>query len=396
MDGAISACARLAADTTIPTPADRRPRYAGAVLAALALFHPLIAQSAATAVADPQTLARVNAIRALSTPGDDAAARARYAHLMDESWQYFTHHKETALPTLRAQLASELKERKPNSLMLLDVGYFLYLQHDDVELARRALYRVDSRAPMVQANTQELFFFAHALAADHDPQILAFIDRVFLGQDLSVQLGQRRGAFDNVLLCAYLYGVSGPDAEAALRAALVDPKRRNRVLEVLIWIGTPASDDAVRSLLGTTVDSETFSRATTFLMRMGGPRGRDILLALDANSMDEHTRSFYQGVREGIEGTSFASLTKSFTPFGAAENITPAQLEDRLTALYDNYGRLEKLNPATLVNAPMAREPLIARLLAIRTRMFYRISDDGLNDVEIANAILNTLRYRDQ
>jgi hypothetical protein len=366
----------------------------GALGLALALLLAGPAARGAVAAGDAQVLQRLAAIRALK-PATDAAGLERYNHLMDESWQYFTAHRKESLPTLRTELARELRQRRPNDLLLLDVGYFLYEQHDDLDLAKRALFALDPEAPMVRINSQELFYFAHAVAADHDARILPFIGRVFRDGDVSVAIPARKLTLGDTLLCAYLYGVYGPDGESALAAGLADPRHRNRVLETLIWMGSPASDDAVRALLDEAPDYETFTRATTFLMRAGGPKGRNILLALDPAALDARSQDFYKQLRGSIESTSLATLTENLARFGPSAPIKPEALEAELTALYDSHGDLSGINPAGLLEAPLPRERLVERLVAIRQRGFYRITPQGLNDIEILDAVINALHYRD-
>ncbi len=352
------------------------------------------AKTGADAAENKEVLRRLAAIRAIPSEAD-AEGLARSNRVMAESWQYFTQNKDAALPTLRTELARELKRHKPSDLLLLDVGYFLYFSQDSKELARQALYALDSHAPLVSANAEELFYFTHALAVDHDPQVLVFIDRVFLGQAIRVAIPERKLSLDNSLACAFLYGAYGPDAEADLRHSLADPKLRDRVLEILIWVGTPASDEAVRGLLEASPGYDTFTRATTFLMRMGGPLGRDIMLATNPNALDERTQDFYHKLRPSFEAASFASLSKNFSVFGAAETPSKEELETELSTLYENFGTFGQINPNGFLNAPLARDDLVNRLTAIRTRMFHRISGEGLTDAEIAGAVINTLRYRD-
>jgi hypothetical protein len=64
--------------------------------------------------------------------------------------------------------------------------------------------------------------------------------------------------------------------------------------------------------------------------------------------------------------------------------------------MYESYGKDSRLNPQALLDSTLPKELLITELMRIRTRMFMRVSNETLSDVELTNAVLNTLRYRDR
>ena len=62
----------------------------------------------------------------------------------------------------------ELRQPKPNQLLLLDVGYFLRAQGEasDKALATQALLAIDPESPAIAAQSAQLFRFVHAAAQD--------------------------------------------------------------------------------------------------------------------------------------------------------------------------------------------------------------------------------------
>ena len=62
--------------------------------------------------------------------------------------------------------------------------------------------------------------------------------------------------------------------------------------------------------------------------------------------------------------------------------------------MYADYGKDNRLNPQALLDSRLGRDYLIGELIRIRSRMFSRVSDEALSDVELTNAVINTLRYR--
>lgn len=77
---------------------------------------------------------------------------------------------------LREQLAAELRNPRPNDLLLLDVGFFLQMENapEDKALAKSALLAIDATAPVVRQNTRELFEFSSSISSSrsaHAPSI---------------------------------------------------------------------------------------------------------------------------------------------------------------------------------------------------------------------------------
>jgi hypothetical protein len=91
-------------------------------------------------------------------------------------------------------------------------------------------------------------------------------------------------------------------------------------------------------------------------------------------------------------------MTKSGSTEGrsASELIDKriAELKDALSAMHLNYGGDDKTSPRAFLASGLPRTYLTAELSRIRTRMFFRVSDEALSDVKITNALLTPLYYR--
>jgi hypothetical protein len=314
---------------------------------------------------------------------------------MDEAWKYFSANKAGALPVLREQLGAEVRKPQPNDFILLDVGYFLQLQDapEDKELSKSALLTLNPSAKLVQQNTKELFEFAHRVAASHDDRILPFIDKAFLREKTTVFIPQHALLLDETLVCVFLYGVYGQGAEQHLQGLLADKTVSRKVIEILIWLGSPESVPAVAKAYATSPDYENFSRMTAFMMKSGGPEGRAAMLEMRANDLDPRSREYYAKVRPAVESTNFDALHKQFGPAGM-KKMSDDQVKARLAAMNAHYGKDESTHPLDILNATLSHDFLTRELVAIRAKTFYRLSDEALSDVEMTNALINTLHYR--
>jgi hypothetical protein len=353
-------------------------------------------QPAPVPTAQRQALAhvdRLRTIRAAKSPGE-AQTFNRY---LDEAWKFFLASPKDALPVLRRELAVEMARKPRNDFMLLDLGYFLH-EHGEAQdraPARDALLAVDPAADVIRFNEQELFEFAHAAASDGDARVLPFLDRAFLRAKRTIRMPQYGLTLDETGACVLLYGAYGIGAEAHLRRQLNEAAVRRRVLEVLIWIGSPDSNADVRSvMLAAAHDYETFVRAATFLAKAGGPQGRFLLLGLNARALDARTQAYYNGIRKSLEHTTFAELAK---PFETAENLRlpDAEVRRRLAAMNSGYGSGERVPPEALLHSGLPRAFLIEQLTRARERLLRRIAANTLTDVQLTDALLNALYYRE-
>ena len=346
---------------------------------------------------DKQALTHLEKIKAIRADADDKTIQG-YNTAMDEAWKFFDANKAAVLPILRREMTLELQKATPNDMLLLDVGYYLRLQTEtsDKELGKAALFKLNPSAQIVQLNQQQLFKFAYAVAADQDPRVLPFLDRAFLRQKMTAYVPQHAMELGETLVCAFLYGIHGQASEAHLRNLLNDKTVTRKLLEILIWIGTPDSVSEVGKAMLADRSYETFSRGTTFMMKVGGRQGRAFMLELNAKDLDAQSQGYLQRIRPMIEATSYETLRKPFSSGGNFARLSDEVDKQRLAAIYGNYGKDEITDPRAILDSALPRTFLVNELLRIRARMFHRLSDEGLSDVVTTNAILNALHYRPQ
>jgi hypothetical protein len=347
---------------------------------------------------------RMRTIRAAANPGE---AR-KFNAWLDEAWKFFLANPKDAVPVLRRELAAEMARKPRNDFLLLDLGYFLHEHGEarDRAPAREALLALDPDAPVMRFNEQELFEFTHAAASDGDARVLGFIDRAYLRTPRTLELplppapGTREAArplaLDATGLCVALYGSYGPGAEAHLRRLLGDAALRKRVLEVLIWIGSPDSNADVRSaMLAAARDYETFVRAATFLIRAGGPQGRFFLLGVSPAGLDAKTREYYAKIRKPVAETTFAQLAKPFETEARAR-LPDDEMKRRLAAMNSGYGSGVRVPPQAILHSSLPREFLIEQLARAREQSLRRLTGSSLADVQLTDALLNALYYREK
>jgi hypothetical protein len=360
----------------------------GALLAAR-----LGAVSAATL--EEETSVRLNQLRAVQA-GQSAEENDSYNKQMDAAWQFFTAHEAQVLPILRRQLKAEIARVQPSDLILLDVGYFVH-EHDKGDgtgLARDALFRLDPHASIIEFNWKELFEFAHAAAEDHDPRVLDLIDKAFLPSDQKVFIPQHALELNGTLICVFLYGAYGTEAERALISKIGDRSVAKRTLEILGWLGSPESVKAVSEALSAYPNYETLSRVTSFMMQMAGPAGREFMLTLAPGQLDDKSRQYLLKIHPALQEVSFEAIERSFAGLPGDKKLSDAEIKSRLASMIAKFGKDDRTNPLAILDSGLGSDFLIAELLKIRSRTLYRISDEALDDVEATNAVINGLRYR--
>jgi len=341
---------------------------------------------------------RLNLIRAIKVT-DDSNLLKKYNQDLDASWKYFNENKKSVLPVLLKELKLELRKAAPNNFFLLDIGYFIFLEgaNDKVytKEAIRALYSLDPSSGIIKANFQQLFKFTHKVASQKDPKILEFIDKVFLANvDRSIFIPQHAMTLDPTLMCVFLYGVYGEGAESHIKLLINNPKYTNRMIEILVWIGTNDSLAAVKNAMNKNPTYETFTRALTYMMLIGGQRGKETMLSLKHKKFDKKSQDYYKRVKDVIESQSFDKLKNRFPKPSSDVRLSNVDLKNRLTKMYDNYGRDQDTDPISIMSSTLPKKYLIEQLERIRYRMLHRISDEALSEVKMTNAIINTLSYR--
>jgi len=336
-------------------------------------------------------------IRAIKPEGEEAATK-RYNEQLDGAWKFFAANKSRVLPILRRELSNELRQRSPNQLLLLDVGYYVRLQEGraDKNLGRKAFFAIDPGTKIVRWNQREFFEFAHSVVADRDPRTLAFLDKAFLRGDVKAFIPQHALSLDETLVCVFLYGEFGDGAEKHLASQIIDRSIADRIIEVLIWIGSPDSVPAVKRAMMESRNYDTFVRATAFMMTVGGPRGRDAMLAVPIQTFDAKSRQYYAEVRRDIEATTYVALQKQFEGFPGPGGMSDTDIKNALSVMYRNYGKDDKTSPRAILASGLPKTYLTTELSRVRSRMFFRVSDEALGDVKVTNALLNALYYRNR
>lgn len=370
--------------------------FLGAIVVACAT-KPAPRVEARPAAVDPakEALAHVERLRTIK-PGGDAKAAEQYNKLMEEAWKFFMANPAAALPVLRQQLGLEVTKPVRNDFILLDLGYYLHEKGTpgDKPLARTALFTLDPAAEIVRWNRQELFQFAHAVAADRDPRILGLIDKAFLRSDIPFSAGQPPFRLDATGACAILYGVYGDGAEAHLMRQLGDRAVAGRIIEILVWIGSPASNKEVAAALAPGRDPQLFVRAATFLVKAGGPEGRRIVLGLNPKTMDAAAREYYTRIRKDVEAISLVQLRNRFLTFPGDVSLANEELIRRLAAMTSGDGADARTSPAAFLHSDLPRDFLVGELTRARARLFRRVSLEALGAVQRTNDTINALRYR--
>ena len=357
----------------------------------------VVASGSSAQTIEQQTLTHLEKIKAVRADADENTV-AGYNKSMDEAWKFFDANKAAVLPVLRRELTLELRAARPNDMLLLDVGYYLRTQGDtsDKELAKEALFKLDPTSKVVYLNHQQLFEFAYAVATEPDPRVLPFIDRAFLRQKLIAYVPQHALTLNETLVCVFLYGVHGQTSEAHLKSLLKDKAVTRKVIEILIWIGTPESVTAVRDAMVADRSFETFGRGTSFMMKAGGREGRAAMLGLTPRDFDAQSREYFQKVRPLIEANSYEMLRKQFSRGGDFTPLGEDVVRKRLADMYKNYGKDDITDPRAILDSTLPRTFLINELWRIRARMFHRLSDEALHDVLATNSILSALYYREK
>lgn len=342
-----------------------------------------------------ETAARVNQIRAIRA-GQSGSTIDTYNKQMDEAWKFFASNRPKVLPLLRGHLKRELAESQPNDMVLLDIGYFVHI-HDGAEgkaLAFDALFRLNPLAPVVVENIKGLFEFAHAAARLRDPRVVELIDKAFLPFDRRVFIPQHALTLNGTLLCVFLYGAYGPEAELALMEKLKDKGLAKRALEILIWLGSPESLPQVAEALKASPDFETIARVTSYMMEAAGPQGRSFMLELQAGSFDERSRQYLASIQGPVRNMSYEPIRASFARLPGDKALPDVQVKERLAAMIKNFGKDERTSPLAVLDSGLSADFLIAELVKVRSRTLHRLSDEALSEVKVTNALINGLRYR--
>lgn len=344
---------------------------------------------------EQDTLSHLRNMRAMQA-GSSSTDTGRYNQQMDAAWRFFLSNKTQTIPLLAAQLQTELSLDKPNDLILLDIGLLLYKHGGTQEkaLAIDALTRLNPEAAIVRANFIELFSLTFAVARDRNPRVLPIIEKAFLFSNPKFALPQRSLKLDGVTTCVLLYGAYGIEAEPMLRVKLADKAAAERVLEILIWTGTPAALPEVRALLAAQPGQNIFIRAVAYMMEAAGPAGREALLHLDSQALPPAQRDYLAKVMPAIKLTSFEAARATLRRNVGEPPPSAAAVAARVAQMLKDGGPDNGIDPLAIIDADLPAAPAIVDLTELRRRTFGRLSDDVLSEVKAISFMINALRYK--
>lgn len=312
-----------------------------------------------------------------------------------EGWKPIDEHRAEALPLVRDVLRVESAATPRRNAVILGLASWLARSGDAGARSEaiQALYTVDPAGTGLDPTV--LFRLTHEAARDRDAAVLPWIDRVFLSGKRPAFIEEVALQLEPAMQCVFLYGVYGEGAEAHLRPFLAVPQTAARTVEVLSWIGSPASvpDVAAASKAG---DHATLARLIDFMMRTGGPDGRAAVLAIDPSRLDADAREAFGRVRPSIEKQGLEQWRASLAHFPGPRKIGDAELRARLVVLEQDVDSQDAVHPLAILDSGLPRDELIERLVRIRANMLVHLSDRALTEVDMTNFLINALRYRAQ
>lgn len=295
---------------------------------------------------------------------------------------------------VREAVLAESELARPNSFFLMDMGHFLVGESCADNVAAAAAYRAIAPSdPVVRMGSQDLFEFGHALSIKAEASTLPAALRMVMAAGGAVSVPAHATTLDATLQGVFLLGPYGRASEAALAASLDEEASRDRALEILSWIGSPASTPAVVRTLRGDHDHPTFVRALTFLMSLGGAEGRHAVQSFDAGILAEGDRALLVQAQGASKTLSFEKLRQR-VPGGGS--VPPARaLRERFARMIANAGRDDTFEPSNVLDSDLPRQELGEWLQATRAAQLRRLSDEALSDVEVTNMLLLVLSFRD-
>ena len=97
--------------------------------------------------------------------------------------------------------------------------------------------------------------------------------------------------------------------------------------------------------------------------------------------------------RNSYPGGNYAYLSAGMPGYKPMDDAT---LKARLVKMRESNGKDDDLHPLTILKSGLPRDELIRELTPSRDRSFYRLSNEALSDVKIANALINALSFREK
>lgn len=343
-----------------------------------------------------EVIDRVEKIRAI-IPTNDKDKLSSYNKLLDENWKFFTENKHNVLPHLRKLIETEIRSSNANSMVLLDIGSFIYLSgaNTDKNIGADALLKINPKGEIINRNFMQFFRFSHMVATSHGKKVLPLLDEVFLTTDQSVFIPQHVLTLDATLMSIFLYGVISDEIDIHLAKLLDEPKKRLRILEVLNWLGSVNSLTRVNRLLKNKIDDAAFQRILGINMRVGGKAGKHAMLSLDAKNLSNNLRQNISNIQGNIKKQSYENIYEQIKKMSeGAENVNDKELINRMDAMIEN-GRLDnKTSALSVFNSKIDKNILLSKLKKQRSHILRRLSDEALSEVKVLNLMINGLQFK--
>lgn len=314
---------------------------------------------------------------------------------LDSNYRAIVREGDAGRRVVREAVLAESAKKPPNSFFLLDMGHFLVGDScPDTAASAVAYTALDPADPIVQIGSQDLFEFGFALAQRGLPGTPDATLRAALTETHDLPVPQHATSFDPTVQAVYLLAPFGSAGETAIAAALEQESSRDRALEMLGWIGSPASVPVVIRALGTDHDAETLERALQFLMTLGGAEGRQALQAFDAKDFASPEQLRLATARQAIPKMSFAAVREEV---GGSVTVKPAsELRERFARMIEDLGRDDSFEQRFVLDSDLPRAELTEWLRATRAAQLRRQSNEALSDVKITNSLILALSLRER
>lgn len=315
---------------------------------------------------------------------------------LDHAWKTIEASGPAAIPVVRAALVAETaKPGKPDYFFLFDASHLLATldSQNQWDAISPALARIEPDDTTILANADPYFRLCYQLAQTGRPDALPALLPFLRVKKATVQLPQHDLPLNPTLICVFLFGSYGPAAEDTLLDHLEShPEERARILEILRWIGTAKSFGPVSKLYTPQQSYDMLLRAFSVLITLGGEPGRRFLLETPVATMDEKFRGYYAHVQSSlvIPGFEFnACQLQKLSHEDSTKPLSRTELDQLLAHMDANYGKEDVITAMTLLLSADASD--LPRLIHIRSRMFFRLSDEALDDVKEIGILINAL-----
>lgn len=344
----------------------------------------------------------VDSLRSIAPTSDQEKLKA-YNKIMDDNWSVFSKDKDDSIPILVRILEQEIQSKEPNHLILLDLGYFLALSDGKAErtpIILKVFEKIDSRQPIVSANSQQYFQLSLFLSNRQAPGFLRLIDERFLRSEATAFfIPQHMINVDGHGQRTHLYGVYGKESIPHLLNLLGkenDTKTKRSITSILRRICTPECAQGIFEFLKTEKDHEAFVNGTYILLDNAGPKGKELYLELQLKDLAPKTLDYFKSEQDYVSKQTYEFLSSKIErKFGKSRNrFSKSELIEQIELMIRNKGASMTLHPLDILESSVDKEVLIEKLIEARRNCFLRTNQHGLEDIDINNLILNALYFK--